>query len=76
MAITGFGKFAPHEVPARDYTNPQDYRGPRISKPPTTRIKFTPQKHFRDCVAGVAVVEKKKKGGGGKADDVSSPPME
>jgi nucleoid DNA-binding protein len=59
VSIAGFGKFAPHEIPARDYTNPQDAKGPRISKPPTTRIKFTPQKHFRDCVAGVAVVEKK-----------------
>ncbi len=60
MVIPRFGKFASIEVAAREYTNPQDLKGPRIMKPPTTRIKFTPKKHFKDCVSGV-VVERKKK---------------
>jgi nucleoid DNA-binding protein len=69
--ISGFGKFAAREVPPMSYPNPQDPKGPRISKPATTRVKFTPLKHFKDCVAGVAVVKKTK---GGK-DDVP-PPIE
>ncbi len=60
MQIPRFGKFASIDVPAREYRNPRDASGPKISKPPTMKIKFTPKKHFKDCVAGVAVEKKKK----------------
>ena len=49
--IAGFGKFSAVDIPARVYTNPQNPTGPRISKPATTRVKFQPFKHFKDCVA-------------------------
>lgn len=63
MQIAGFGKFEAVEVGPRVHTNPQDpnNKEARISKPPTTRAKFFPGKHFKDCVAGVVAVEKKTK---------------
>ncbi len=67
--ISGFGKFATREVSAMGYSNPRDPKGPRIYKPATTRVKFTPLKRFKDCVAGVAL----EKGKGGEKDDVPSP---
>ena len=62
MKIAGFGKFEAVEVGPRFHTNPQDPKNKeaRISKPPTTRTRFSPARHFKDCVAGV-VVEKKSK---------------
>ena len=63
VQIAGFGKFEAVEVGSRVYTNPQDpnNKEAKISKPPTTRAKFFPGKHFKDCVAGIVVAEKKTK---------------
>lgn len=51
VQIAGFGKFSAVDVPARLYTDPQKPTGPKISKPATTRVRFQPFKHFKDCVA-------------------------
>mmetsp|Transcript_42807 Transcript_42807/g.78282 ORF Transcript_42807/g.78282 Transcript_42807/m.78282 type:complete len:105 (-) Transcript_42807:308-622(-) len=51
VIIPGFGKFVPAEVAERKYGNPQDHSKPKILKPATTRVKFRPFKHFKDCVA-------------------------
>ena len=59
VSIASFGKFTPVPVPARSYTNPQDPSGPGIMKPATTKVKFTPYKHLKDCVAEGKIVESK-----------------
>lgn len=63
VQIAGFGKFEAVEVGPRVYMNPQDPNNKEaaISKPPTTRAKFYPGKHFKDCVAGDVTVQKKTK---------------
>lgn len=55
VTIPKFGKFEPFDSPAREYRNPKTEE--KVWKPATTRVKFRPFKHFKDCVAEGKIVK-------------------
>ena len=57
VTIPGFGKFEAVESPPRTYNSPLTGNIP-LSKPATTRVKFRPFTHFKECVAEGKVTKK------------------
>mmetsp|Transcript_15940 Transcript_15940/g.28713 ORF Transcript_15940/g.28713 Transcript_15940/m.28713 type:complete len:181 (+) Transcript_15940:66-608(+) len=52
VSIPSFGKFVPVDFPARAHVDPSKPVGsPKVWKEATTRVKFRPFKHFKECVA-------------------------
>jgi len=39
------------DVPAREYNNPSNPGGAKVSKGASVRVKFQPYTHLKDCVA-------------------------
>ncbi|KAL7437244.1 hypothetical protein ACHAXH_003730 [Discostella pseudostelligera] len=56
VSIYGFGKFSSVDVPARQYNNPSNLDGPKVSKEATQRVKFSAFKHLKECVVAGKVV--------------------